>query len=83
MNNSSKNDIKRNTYSNMSKTHMTTNSKEKWAGTNTNAGDEVDMKMEKIFSDQKKAMMKIKQLLSPASQRLVLFWIILISLRIT
>ena len=54
-------DANRITYTNMSKTHMTTTSKEKWGGTNTTAGDEVDLKMEKIFSDQKKAMMKIKQ----------------------
>jgi hypothetical protein len=56
------NDINRNTFTNMSKTHMTTNSKDKWAKNNTNTNiDDTDEKMEKIFSDQKKAMMKIKQ----------------------
>ena len=54
------NDINRNTYTNMSKTHLTTTSKEKWSRFNTNA-DDPDEKMEKIFADQKKAMMKIKQ----------------------
>ena len=54
------NDINKNTFTNMSKTHLTTNSKEKWPKSNT-LGDDTDEKMEKIFSDQKKAMMKIKQ----------------------
>ena len=60
------NDSNRNTYGNMSKTHMTSNSKEKWTGANTNVntasgGDDMDEKMEQIFAEQKKAMMKIKQ----------------------
>ena len=59
-NSNSYNDIKGHTYSNMSKTY--TMSKDKWGGHNSSgAADDVDMKMEKIFSDQKKAMMKIKQ----------------------
>ena len=60
-NNTNSNDIFQNTYSNMSKTHITTASRDKWGGTNTTTGDDMDMKMEKIFSEQKKAMMKIKQ----------------------
>ena len=60
------NDTTRNAYGNMSKTHMTTNSKEKWTGANTNTntgvgGDDMDEKMEQIFAEQKKAMLKIKQ----------------------
>ena len=58
-----KNDINKNTYkyANMSKTYNTTNSKEKWTAANTTVGDDIDQKMEQIFSEQKKAMMKIKQ----------------------
>jgi aspartyl/asparaginyl-tRNA synthetase len=54
INNTNSNDMNRNTYSNMSKTHITTASGNKWGGTNTTTGDDVDMKMEKILSDQKK-----------------------------
>ena len=56
-----KNSISKNTNINMYRTQMTSNSKEKWTGSNTTAGEDMDQKMEKIFSDQKKAMMKIKQ----------------------
>ena len=48
-------DQNRKTYTNMSKTHFTTNSKEKWATTNQTTGEETDEKMEKIFSEQKKS----------------------------
>jgi hypothetical protein len=53
------NDQNRKTYTNMTKTHLTSTSREKWATQTT--GEDVDEKMEKIFSEQKKAMMKIKQ----------------------
>ena len=51
----------RNTNSNMSKTYLTTNSKDKWANANTTSGDDMDQKMDQIFAEQKKAMLKIKQ----------------------
>ena len=59
--NNNNNDLNKNMSRNMSKTHMTNLSKEKWAGTNTNGGEDMDQKMEQIFAEQKKAMMKIKQ----------------------
>ena len=55
------NDQNRVTYTNMSKTHVTTTSKDKWGGATTITGDDVDQKMEQIFSEQKKAIMKIRQ----------------------
>ena len=55
------NEIYKNTYTNMSKTHMTTQSKDKWTGTNTTVGEDMDQKMDQIFAEQKKAIMKIKQ----------------------
>ena len=56
------NDINKFTQGNMSKTHVTTNSKDKWMMTTyTNTGEDIDQKMEQIFAEQKKAMLKIKQ----------------------
>ena len=55
------NEIYKNTHTNMSKTHMTTQSKDKWTGTNTTVGEDMDQKMDQIFAEQKKAIMKIKQ----------------------